>query len=260
MTALAPHSSDKWTYPIAGSVATVAVWYLVTEILGLFHSAVLPSPVQVLETYFGAEELILSSLYITLFAALIGFVLAVSLGVALAVIMVYDDRLYAALYPILVGGNSVPRIAMAPIIIFYVDIELTAKYIIAAWVAFFPMFVNTIEGLGDIDEDFDDLLATFEATTWQELRIVRIPNALPFIFDGLKLAAVLAIIGAVVTEFIIGSSGMGYLVMTAMQTVNMDLAFAVVLITGFISTALFFGLFAVQDRLVHWKETSFLPQ
>lgn len=250
----------QWGLTFSGIISLLLVWYIVTAVLHMFPSTALPSPVAVLDEYLRVSGLINNSLINTLSASVVGFGIAVGLALLFGVAMTFSSRLNRALFPLLVGGNSVPRIALAPIIIFYVGGEAQAKYLISAWVAFFPMLVNTLDGLDGVDEDLISLLNHLDASVWQELKWVRFPHSLPYLFDGLKIAVILSIIGAVVAEFIVTSSGIGFLALLAMRQLNMALAFAVVILTGIVSTTAFFLLFLLQDRLVHWKETNIFPE
>jgi NitT/TauT family transport system permease protein len=125
------------------------------------------------------------------------------------------------------------------------------------------MVVNTMEGLESVDDDLMQLLDSLGASTVQEYRMVRIPNALPFIFDGLKIGVTLSVIGVITAEFILpqgGASTIGGLALLSLMNYNTTLAFSVVILTGFASVTVFFLLFVLQDRLVHWKESSMFTE
>lgn len=246
--------SAKWGLPLLGTTALFVGWYLATEVFHVVPVTTLPSPVQITLEFVEFRELILKNLRSTLLAGLIGFSVTVVLSIVLGILLSINVRLKNALLPLIVGGNSIPRIALAPLIIFYVG-GFDAKYLISAWIAFFPMLASTLEGFSEIDDDLEMMLDSLGATTWQKLRYVRFPNALEFIFDGMKLAVILALVGAVVGEFISSDEGVGFLALTALEVFNTTLVFAIVGLVGFISMAAFFSLFILQDRIVYWRDT-----
>lgn len=243
----------------AGTALALLIWYIVADVLSVFPDTTLPGPVAIYNRVVETNEIILQNLWPTLMAAGVGFAAAVVLGILTAVILTANERLRGALMPLIVSANSVPRLALAPVIIFYVG-GFQAKYLISAWIAFFPMLINAMEGLGDLGEDLDHLLKSLDATTYQEYRKVRLPNSLPFIFDGMKLSVTLAIVGAVVGEYVAADSGMGWLALFALRNLDTELVFGLVGIMGLISVTLFYALFVLQDRLVHWTEASMITE
>lgn len=256
--ALNPESRrDRWGLSVVGTACIFLAWYLVTAVLGVFSELILPSPVQVWESFYSTKSLILTNLWSTVLASAVGFVVAVTLGLGVAVLLTSNERLRKTFMPLILSGNSIPRVALAPLIIFYVG-GFDAKYLISAWVAFFPMLVNAMEGLDGIDSDLENLTAALGATYWQELKWIRFHAALPFIFDGLRIAATLSILGAVVGEFVSSSEGMGYLALFALKSFNTSLVFAVVTIMGLFAAATFLLIFVVQNRVVHWRESNIL--
>lgn len=243
----------------AGTLLTLLLWYIVADVLALFPDTVFPGPLAIYTRVMETNEVIIANIWPTLFAAGVGFTVAVVLGIIMAVTLTASERLRNALMPIILSVNSVPRLALAPVIIFYVG-GFKAKYFISAWIAFFPMLINAMEGLGDLGEDLDHLLKSLDASLYQEYRKVRFPNSLPFIFDGMKLTVTLAIVGAVVGEYIAADSGMGWLALFALRNLDIALVFGIVGIMGFISVTLFYALFILQDRLVHWTEASMISE
>lgn len=185
----------------------------------------------------------------------IGFFSALVSAFLLAVILTLSDKLRYALMPLILGFNTVPRVALAPLIVFYIG-GFDAKYLISAWVAFFPMVVNTYEGIGNIDQDVEMLFTSVGASKWQELVKYRIPNAVPFIVDGMKIGIILAIVGAIVGEFVASDSGAGYLALVALGQYNVALMFAIAIIMGFIAVVAFYLLYLIQNRLVYWESAS----
>lgn len=250
----------RWGLSITGIALFLSLWFLATSVFELWASTTMPSPLDVVSRYAEFTDLLIENTWPTLTASVVGFVSAAILAIGIGTILTMNDSIQSTLMPIIVGGNTIPRVALAPVIIFYVGGGEVANYVIAAWIAFFPMLVNTIEGLSDIDEDYEKLLKNFDASLVDEYRHFRFPNALPFIFDGMKISVSLAVVGAVVGEYVSGTQGLGYLALIALSNYDMALVFAVVGITGVFALVMFFGLFLLQDKLVFWDEASLFSE
>lgn len=245
---------------LSGPLVLGGLWYLVTEVLELFPGSVLPSPVAVMDIFMRVSDPIIQNLVPTVRAGLLGFVVALVTATALAVVVSISDRIREAIMPFVVGGNTMPRVAVAPLIVFYVDVLSLANLIIAAWIAFFPMFINITEGLEHVDEDRLRFFALVDATTWQRYRHLRFPTALPFVFDALKIGIIAALVGAVVGEFVAATEGIGYLALISLQNNNVPLAMAVVFAVGGVSTVLLFAIYVLEDRLMFWEDASIFTE
>lgn len=247
----------RWFLTLAGIVLALSVWHLSTDTFALVSETKFPAPSTVYHEFTGKQTLIIDNTWPTITAGFIGFGLAVVTAVLSAIVLSLNKRVENALMPLVVGANSVPRVTLAPLIIFYLGSGVAANYMIAAWVAFFPMFLNAMESLGQMSDEHRDLCDLYRASTWQEYRYFRVPNALPQIFDGMKMAIILAMIGAVVGEFVATTEGLGYLSTLALRNANMGLAFAIVGVLGLISTVAIFVIYQVQDKLIFWEDSSF---
>jgi NitT/TauT family transport system permease protein len=206
---------------------------------------------------------IVAALPNTLTAALVGYLLALGLSISVAIPLVASRRVLDALMPFIVGTNTVPRIAMTPLVIYWVSFYNTsalylANYVMAVWVAFFPMLIAAIDGFRSIDEDTENMLAVYGATTWQEFKYVRFKRGLPFIFDGMKIGFVLAMIGAVVGEFVSGTFGIGSQAASAIGRTSIARAFAIVLVLGAISTAVVLAVYLIERRVIFWRDSSIM--
>lgn len=252
-----PSSVPPVVLSALGFLSLLTLWFVATE-YGLVATYMVPTPGEVWGEFARLWQLILDNLWVTLFEAIVGFVAAVVLSILLGLLITMNPLARNTLMPIIIGGNSVPRIAVAPLIIFYVGGGMTSKYVIAAWIAFFPMLINTVEGLSIEDEDRQSMLKLFDATTWQEYRYVRFPRSIPYLFDGMKLAVSLSIIGAIVGEFIAAKRGLGSLVVWSLWNFNIAQAIAIVLVMGATAMVAILGLYAIQQRVVFWRETSLL--
>ena len=167
--------------------------------------------------------------------------------------------------PFIIGINTVPRVAMTPLVIYWVGFmggvpQATANYVLALWVAFFPMLIAAIDGFRSIDESTENMLALYGATTYQEFKYVRFKSGLPFIFDGMKIGFILAVIGAVVGEFVSGTAGIGSMAYSAISRTAVSRAVVIVLVLGVISTTIVLAIYLLESRMIHWRESSIMGE
>src|ERR1700730_12064209 len=176
-----------------------------------------------------------------------GLVIGAASGVARAILMVHSRILERVLMPLLVIDQSIPKMALAPIFVIWFGAGMMSRIVIAMVISFFPMIVNTVRGMKSVDPRVNQLMETLSAKHWHVLTKVRLPNAVPYIFSGLKVAVPLAIIGAVVAEFMQADSGLGYVVLIAVGNVNTPMVFVAVLLMALLSL----GLFAMVS-VIEW--------
>jgi NitT/TauT family transport system permease protein len=156
--------------------------------------------------------------------------------------MVQSRILARILMPLLVIDQSVPKLALAPIFVIWFGTGMMTRVVIAMVISFFPVVINAIRGMTTVDRRVNDLMATISASRWDILTKVQLPNAVPYIFSGLKVAVPLSIIGAVVAEFMQSDSGLGYVVLVAVGNVNTPMVFVAVLLMALLSLSLFAAL------------------
>jgi NitT/TauT family transport system permease protein len=255
---------SRWALSGIGVVLLLTLWQATTMAFAL-NPKYFPGPVGVVDELVRIWPAIVAALPNTLSAALVGYLLALALSVAGAMPLVASDRILNALMPFIVGTNTVPRIAMTPLVIYWVSFYNTsalylANYVMAVWVAFFPMLIAAIDGFRNVDEDTKNMLDVYGATTWQEFKYVRFKKGLPFIFDGMKIGFVLAMIGAVVGEFVSGTFGIGSQAASAIGRTSIARAFAIVLVLGAISTAVVLIVYLVESRMIFWRESSIMGE
>ncbi len=212
-------------YPLAGLGLTVAVWALACW-LGNIPTAVLPAPDKVLHSIVARSDLLVSEGWVTLKETLYGFLLALAAGLPLAVMVANSRPLNLMFYPLLVALQSVPKVALAPIILVWLGTGLESKLAMVWLVAFFPIIVDTATGLRSTPRELLELARSLGATPMQIFIKVQFPAALPFIITGAKVAITLAVIGAVIGEFVGSSEGLGYLLLSATSQIDTPLAFA----------------------------------
>ena len=252
----------RWVLSGVGVVLLIGFWQAVTMLMDL-NPKYFPGPMGVVDELVRIWPAIVAALPNTLSAALVGYLIALALSIGLAMPLVASQRVLNALMPFIVGTNTVPRIAMTPLVIYWVSFYNTsalylANYVMAVWVAFFPMLIAAIDGFRSIDEDTENMLEVYGATTWQEFKYVRFKKGLPFIFDGMKIGFVLAMIGAVVGEFVSGTFGIGSQAASAIGRTSIARAFAIVLVLGAISTIVVLVVYLVESRVIFWRESSIM--
>ena len=190
----------------------------------------------------------------TVESILLGFLIAVVFGVAGAVAIVYSETLRRAITPLLVTLQIVPKIAFAPLVLVWFGIGLASKVTIAFLIAFFPVLINTAVGLVQVEPDLLDLARSIKASpTWVFFKI-RFPNSLPYFFAGLRVASTLAVIGAVIGEFVGSEKGLGYLILVSSSQINTALAFASMILLSVMSIVLFYALDWVERLVVPWAQ------
>jgi len=252
----------RWALSGLGIVLLIVIWEAVTALLAL-DPKYFPGPIDVVTELARIWPAITSVLPNTLSAALVGYLIALVLSVLVAIPLVANERLLNALMPFIIGTNTVPRIALTPLVIYWVSFVTVsglflANYVMAVWVAFFPMLIAALDGFRSIDESTENMLDVYGATTWQEFKYVRLKRGLPFIFDGMKIGFILAMIGAVVGEFVSGTPGIGSMAASAIGRTSISRAFAIVLVLGFISTGVVLAIYLIESKVIFWRESSIM--
>ncbi|RIV37627.1 ABC transporter permease [Micromonospora radicis] len=243
-----------WLVP-AVFVVVVLAWEYGTQLLAV-DEYVLPRPSQIVEALQRqlTDEQFWGHLWVTTQEALLGFVIGVGAAVLLGTFISQIKVVEATLMPYIVAFQTVPKVALAPLFVLWFGFGLTSKVVMAAVISFFPMLVNVIEGLRAADADRIQMLTVFGASKTQIFRMVRLPSALPFIFAGLDIGIVFAILGAVVGEFIGAKEGLGYLLLQT--NYNFDIAgmFAVLVVLSVMGLLAHFVIRLLQRRLAFWAE------
>jgi NitT/TauT family transport system permease protein len=191
---------------------------------------------------------------VTFVEVISGFVLGAAVGLLLGGLIGQSPLLERVLYPYVVAFQTLPKVAIAPLIVIWCGYGISSKVVITATIAFFPVLANTIVGLRAAPADQIDLMVACTATRWQVLRLVRWPAALPYVFVGLDIAVVLSVIGAIVGEFVGAQAGLGYLILQ--KDFNFDMAgvFAILLILSLMGVGLHLLVTLVQRRVVFWTQ------
>jgi putative hydroxymethylpyrimidine transport system permease protein len=243
--------SRKYLSAVALIVALLVAWELIVR-LGHVPEYLLPAPTQILADLKTDWVILWPAMLVTLKEVLIGFVIATVAGVGLAVVLHLYGPLRRAVYPILIGSQTIPIVVLAPILVILFGYGILPKLVIVALICFFPIVVNGIDGLRAVDEDFIRMMYTLDATRLGIFRRVEFPGALPSFFSGMRIAATFAAIGAVFGEWSGSNAGLGYVMLEATPNLLTARIFAAILMLTVISLVLF-GLVSLLERIaVPW--------
>ena len=233
----------------------LAAWEAVVR-LGAVDALLLPAPTQVLEALWTDRALLADDLVVTLSEVLLGLALAIAAGSALAAGMHLSGLLRRTLRPLVIGSQAVPVPVIAPLFILVLGFGLAPKVLMVALVCFFPVTINLYDGLRDVDPDTRKVLRALDASRWQSLRLLEVPSALPATFTGVKIAAAVAVIGAVFAEWAGADAGLGHALLQANGQLETARAFAATLLLVVLAVGLY-GLFALLERrVVDWTPRS----
>jgi ABC-type nitrate/sulfonate/bicarbonate transport system permease component len=237
--------------PLLFSLVVLGAWQLYTE-LGDVNPLLLPSPLAVVQSVVDNAALFADNAVVTLQEILLGFVGGAAAGIGLAVLLTYSRLAERAVYPWLVASQMIPIVAVAPILVVWFGFTIVPKVVVVALVCFFPVVVNTIDGLKAVDPEMVRLMRTLGMSRPRIMRSVRVPSALPYLFSGLKVAMALATIGAVFGEWVGSSEGLGYLMLALNNQLATTELFAAVLVLSLMGIALFFLVGLVERLVIPW--------
>lgn len=233
-------------------VVLVVLWEIACRVFEV-PSYLVPAPSAIASRLYEKRGLYLSHTWVTLYETLAGFALAVVIGVVAAALIVVIPAVRDVVMPLLLIAQLVPKVAIAPILLIWFGYGLLPKVLIAFLVAFFPIVVNVASGLAAVERELLDLGRSLEATRWQIFWKFRMPTALPELFSGMKIAITLAVIGAVIGEFVGGNLGLGYLILVANQDLDTPLAFAALLVLSVAGIVLYVLVELAERLLIPWS-------
>lgn len=244
--------SAKWS--VLFFLCLVILWQLLVPFLRI-PSYLLPTPWAIVEEFGKRGGLILAHTLPTFYETILGFLIGVVIGVGAGLGIVYSRFLWLTIYPSLVVLGSVPRIAIAPLILIWLGIDsIWSKATITFLTAFFPMLINSVVGFSQIGSEMLDLAKTMGMSQWTEFRKIRFPNSVPYLFAGFKASIALAVIGAIVAEFVAGQQGLGYLIIVGNNDLNAALVFASIIVLSVMSLALFGIIVGMEKKLMPWRQ------
>lgn len=215
----------------------------------------LPAPTDIVEKFVVEGRLIALHASYTIVEIVGGYLAAVVFGIGLAIVMVRFPIAERLIMPALVASQSVPKIAIAPLILLWVGAGPGSKVLVVVSIAFFPIVVNTMAGFKEVEQHYLDVFRSVDATQRQVFLRLRLPYAVPYIFAGLRIATTLAVLGAIVAEWLAATNGIGYLVLSGSFNFDAARSFAAIIVLAAIGMA-FFGLMSAIERRFSWGKSS----
>lgn len=244
----------EWLLSLGILLGALASWELLIRLRGL-PPLVLPGPAAVWREIVEqvASGQLWPHLWVTLAEVLLGFVVGSALGIGLGAAVAFSARLGRIIRPYIVASQAMPKLALAPIMVVWFGFDLTPKVLIAALIAFFPLFENMVAGLQTVDPDRVELFRALRAERGQTFLKLRLPWAVPFIAAGLRVALILSLVGAVIGEFVGANKGLGALIISAQGTMNTPLMFAVFVVLTVVGIVLSLLADIAERRVLRWR-------
>lgn len=239
-------------YPLGALVAGVGIWWAITALLSV-PPFVLPPPEAVGTQLLGNPALYLRNALFTLEKVAYGGALGVAGGFLLALGVAYLPWFRRAVYPYLVTARVLPKIAIAPVLLIYLGTGMTTAVVFVALIAFFPMVLSTAAGLSNAPEEHHDLLDSVNAGAVRGIVHVDLPYALPDVFAGLKQSVTLAVVGAVIAEWIVADDGLGFVILLASENVRADVMLAALAVLIALGLALYGAVVLAQRAAARWS-------
>jgi NitT/TauT family transport system permease protein len=236
-------------------VVVLVLWEIVVVVFGI-REIILPRPSKILSVMIEERALLIRNMWVTLYEILVGFVLSVIVGIGLAVAIVHSKVIEKTLYPLIVAFQNVPRVAVGPLLVIWLGSGIASKSILVLLVCFFPIVVNTVTGLKDVRQEMINLLLALRASKSQIFWKVRLPNAFPYILSGMKIAVTLAVIGAIIGEFIAAEQGLGLIIMVATAGLNTPLVMGAIAILVIMGGALYALMSFLAEIMTPWRKVS----
>ena len=241
---------ERWA-PVATGAALLVLWQLVCSVFSI-ADYIFPSPLTIVHALVEFAGPIGEAAWKTFWVTMLGFAIAIVVGVLLGFLVGSSRLAYAALYPLLIGFNAVPKAAIVPILIVWFGIGVGPGILTAFLISFFPITVNIATGLATLEPELEDVLRVLGAKRWDVLVKVGLPRSMPYFYGSLKIAITLAFVDTVLAEMTAGDSGIGYLMQTAGSQQRMPLAFAGLVVIGAMAMAMYELFSVVERRMTGW--------
>ncbi|MEU8898653.1 ABC transporter permease [Nocardia sp. NPDC048505] len=242
--------SNIWR-PLALVAALAVAWWAVTK-FELVEPYILPSPGDTWRTTVDNSAYLLENTWVTTYETVAGFLIAALVGEAVALMMIYSRGAERTMYPLILFAQVIPKIAIAPLFIVWLGFGTSPKILVAVLMAFFPIVISGMAGLRSVDPEILELTSTMGASNWKTFVKVRFPASLPQLMSGLKIAATLAVTGAVVGEFVGANEGLGYVILQANGNIDTAMLFAALIIMSLLGIILFAIIEIAEQFLIPW--------
>lgn len=237
------------------SILSLLLLWQVVVVLAGFPAFILPSPLLVMQRFLRAvqEGSLLAHTGFTLLEVLLGLASGVSIATLLGYLLARSIRIERVLSPYIVASQSIPVVAIAPLLVIWFGPGLFSKVLICALIVFFPVLINTIVGVRSVPEDLHALMRSLQATRWQTFKLLEIPAALPVFLGGLRIGATLSVIGAVVGEFVGSDRGLGFLINVGRGMYDTALVFVAVMVLIGMALSLYGVVVLLETRFTAWQ-------
>ena len=241
---------ERWA-PVATAAAALVLWQAVCSVFAI-ADFIFPSPLTIAAAMGQYAGPIAEAAWKTFWVTMLGFAISIVVGVLLGFLVGSSRMAYAAIYPLLVGFNAVPKAAIVPILIVWFGIGIGPGILTAFLISFFPITVNIATGLATLEPELEDVLRVLGAKRWDVLVKVGLPRSMPYFYGSLKIAITLAFVGTVLAEMTAGDSGIGYLMQTAGSQQRMPLAFAGLVVIGVMAMAMYELFSLIEKQTTGW--------
>lgn len=239
-------------------VSVLAAWEILTRLLDI-KPYLLPSPLLIVQTVLAEWPTLFSNYRVTLSEILLGFVLAFAVAMALGVSIAHSSAFRRGVYPLIIASQTVPMIAVAPVLIIWFGYNIIPRVLVTALIAFFPLTVTTVTGFNAVEADEVNLFRSMNGTRTQIFFKLSLPTALPFIFAGLKVSATLCVIGATVGEWIGADRGLGHLIVLDTAQFDTPRVFASIVLLSSTGVALFLIISLIERIALPWRHGKQVP-
>lgn len=237
--------------PLSILVGLIIVWELWVQ-LGDVPKWQLPAPSAIVQELVSSWGLLWKHTVVTLEEVVLGFLISLAVGIALAVAIAYSRILERSIYPIVISSQTIPIIAIAPLLLIWVGYGIASKVIVVVLICFYPITVNMIDGLKAIDPDMVRMMRTLGASRWQIFTKLQIPTSLPYLFSGIKIGISVSVIGAVIGEWVGASAGLGYLITYSQPLFLTSRVFSAIVILSVLATSLFLLASFIERLMLPW--------
>lgn len=237
--------------PVMGTVGSIVLWWGITVVFDI-DSFFLPAPLDVIEAFSREPAYMLQELWHTLYEVLVGFGIALAAGLAIAVLLTAVQVVERATMPLFVALNSIPKAAIAPLLVVWLGFGTKPKIVMVVLICFFPIVVSTMAGLNSTPAELSELGRSMSASWGQMFLKVRLRWALPHVFVGLKVAVTLAVVGAIVAEIANPGVGLGSVIVISGSSADTPLAFACIALLAVMSVTLFYTIVLLERLTVPW--------
>lgn len=238
--------------PLLLLLALVGLWELLAQVLTV-DDYILPAPSEIGQALAGDRSLLAEDAWVTLVELVLGFLIALVAGIAVACLLNTSDLMRKATYPLLIASQTVPVIVLAPILVIVMGYNIGPKLAVVTLICFFPIAVNTFDGLRSVDPELVKAMRTLDGSRWSIFKRVELPSSLPYMFSGARVAATVAAIGAVFGEWVGSDAGLGHLMLQATPLLQTDRVFAAIVILTLFSVGLFALVSLAERLLVPWS-------